>query len=206
MYWNTRSSIPDAIKHTNKQTISALRAVGFKNIPIPLCNIVIIEGPKVVGQLESGPFIWHANLNDIADRNGAYHWNIPDDWTAIANGSTLTVNSITDFSNFDSKKLSVNYTTQAGSTNTDTIVVHFSDVTWVPTHNLPPLQAFNSNYEEKDVLGDDHIQIYPNPAQTKFTIKLAKGDQNAHVELFNIKGVMVKSISMDVTPPKSRTI
>ncbi|RYD93971.1 MAG: T9SS type A sorting domain-containing protein [Sphingobacteriales bacterium] len=171
----------------HKQVVKALRAVGF-NIQNPFCFKIGVEGPVVLDPAPGHVFEWKATLNDITDPNGYYEWEIPAGWHASVQGGHLILNSHQDNS---SQKLTVNYTTPDQQRYSSTIVVHFSDVAWQPTNNMPQ-QSIGGHLEFKKEQSNG-LTVHPNPASQKAQISFAVFEGSGTIELFDINGRLIQT-------------
>lgn len=170
----------------HKQVVKALRAVGF-NIPNPFCRRVGVLGPNIIDPVIGNLIEWKAVLNEIEDSSGTYQWHIPSDWNATAQGNTLILNGYTST---NSQKLGVTYTQSNGDQTSDTIIVHFSDVQWTPSNNMP-IQPMNRTFEEKleEING---FTLSPNPATNNVQITFTHFESNATIELYDINGRLIQ--------------
>lgn len=175
----------------HKQTVRALRAVGF-NVPTPYCGIIIIDGPVVVASTAASAKMWKVRLNDIDDATGTFNWVIPAGWDAVANGNTLTLNSVDDF---DSKELQVSYTKADGQVSTDKIAVHFSDEDWQA--GTPRPAETSGAIPGSDEALADRVRVYPNPAATFCTINLNGVGQSASVDVLDINGKYISNLQIN---------
>lgn len=169
----------------------ALRAVGFTNIAIPACMKVVIKGDKVIKQSDANlnPRIFVAETNELTT-GGTFIWDIPSGWTAAPQGNTLTV---TNFSGFDSKKVSVTYTSPTLEVSSDTMVVHFSNESWVP--EFAEAGQFYKTIEQERTI-ESKIAVFPNPAKNEVTIQLGALDANANLTITDIGGRIVRTSSL----------
>jgi|GEM_PF-3181957 len=121
--------------------------------------------------------------------------NIPSDWDATPNGSKLVLNG---HRSTNSQYLSVIYTASDNSKYYDTIVVHFSDVEWTPTNNMPDQTMYRHFEEKADV--NNGFTLSPNPAAQNVQITFDHFESNAKIEIFDINGRLVKTY--DCTNPQ----
>ncbi|RQO29879.1 hypothetical protein DBR32_14985 [Taibaiella sp. KBW10] len=174
----------------HKQVVKAFRAVGL-NVPIPLCFKIDIDGPVILQPSESAVF--KVRLNEISDPNGQYSWDIPSSWNAVAQGNTLTLNSA---NSIESREISAKYTAADGTVSKASMVVHFSDVPWQPTNNMPvsPVSGQLELLPEQI----DAINIYPNPATNTVTISIKGFTDKANLEIYDLAGRIIKSEILSV--------
>lgn len=186
----------------HRQVVNALRAVGF-TVPNILCANVGIEGPRVVNVTQGTPVLWKGVLRQIEDEGGSYNWHIPDGWSAVATGNTITLNSTT---NTSSQKLWVTYTTANISTS-DTIVVHFSDEVWTPTPE-PVVPQLRKTDDDNTLTQEANtgFSVYPNPAQNIINIKAPQDGELYTVLVYDFTGKKIQqftskdpNLAIDVT-------
>lgn len=182
----------------HKQTINALRAVGFTNVGIPMCVKLEIDGPHVVDALTAEPVEWSVRINDIPDPDGTISWIEPEGWNVTTSGNMIT---LTSFDNVESQPLIAKYTT-SGGTYYDTLFVHFNEDYWVPMNNLPTQPISHAMQIGNKVEG---INVYPNPASNSVTLELGTNSSNSLVEIFDLNGKLIQSLKVNSPKVKLNT-
>jgi|GEM_PF-6589647 len=173
------------------QTARAMRAVGFNNVSIPLCKTISLEGPQVIDALVANldPISFSVDLNEITNTEGTFSWNIPLGWQATINGNSI---SVTNFDNFESKELSVNYTEPNGTVHTDKLFIHFSQEDWSPTNNTAQNKRSESTLTSQI---EPHIALFPNPVNNKLNVVLP--NQNGSIRISDLTGKLIQSVLID---------
>ncbi|HET8573503.1 MAG TPA: M4 family metallopeptidase [Edaphocola sp.] len=178
----------------HKQTVNALRAVGF-NVAVPFCLDPDIIGDAVISVVgeASATHVWTVALNDIPDHKGTYQWEIPEGWTARTNGDSLIVDKLSDFGNYNSTAINVTYTTPGGQQYHASKIVHFSDYEWTPINYVPQGGGTAQSMVLADLPVMHGMTIYPNPAQSTVRVLITEDCHDARLSIMDMSGRVLKS-------------
>jgi len=178
----------------------------FDGVNMKTCTLYVTFGSlnsyqttskwKDFNKIKEGNGVWlSTNTLNLLDSNSKSIEIIANgDWTATSNESWLTLSSLIGNGN-DSILISAE-PNLSGVSRTATITFTSEEDLVLKGSNSQTITVTQNAITETKVVNDNYINIFPNPATTCFNVKI---DGEANIEIYNIKGQLVKTTKISTT-------